>query len=310
MKVVALSEFDRAPEVLEVETPAAGTGEVRVRVHAASINGFDLAVSAGGLKGAMEHRFPLVLGKDFAGVVDQLGDGVTEFAVGDRVFGVVTKDFLGDGSFGEYVTVPVAVGVAKLPPSIEFTEAAALGLAGTAAVDAFDAGQVKAGDVVLVAGATGGVGQQILQLAVKEGATVIATASSDAEKELVARLGASNTVDYKQDVAEQLLAVHPEGADVVFAVAGNPSGLVAAIKLGGRLVSTLLGSAADVPVEGIEVTAIYANPSTATLERIAKHEADSHTAVTVERVYSLEETPNALAHFAGGTLGKLVVHIA
>lgn len=310
MKVVALSEFDRAPEVLEVEAPAAKAGEVRVRVHAASINGFDLAVSAGGLKGAMEHRFPVVLGKDFAGVVDQLGEGVTEFAVGDRVFGVVTKDYLGDGSFGEYVTVPSAVGVAKLPDSIEFTEAAALGLAGTAAVDAFDSGQIKAGDVVLVAGATGGVGQQILQLAAKEGATMIATASSDAEKELVTRLGASITVDYKQDVAKQLLAVHPEGVDVAFAVAGNPASLIPAVKAGGRLVSTLLGSAADLPAEGIEVTAIYANPSTATLERIARHESDSHTSVTVERVYSLEETPAAFADFAGGTLGKLVVSIA
>jgi len=86
----------------------------------------------------MEHRFPVVLGKDFAGGIDAVGAvgaGVDGFAVGDRVFGVVTKAQPGDGPFGEYVTVPTAVGLAKLPDSIEFAEAASMGLAGAAAGD-------------------------------------------------------------------------------------------------------------------------------------------------------------------------------
>jgi NADPH:quinone reductase-like Zn-dependent oxidoreductase len=81
----------------------------------------------------MEHRSPLVLGKDFAGEVDAIGAGVTDYAVGDRVFGTVTKPYLGDGSFAEYVTVPTAVGLAPLPETVSFTDAAALGLAGAAA---------------------------------------------------------------------------------------------------------------------------------------------------------------------------------
>src|ERR1700712_4668497 len=107
MRAVVLSEFGAKPEVREIERPEPGEGEVRVRVRAASVNGFDLAVANGYLNGMMEHRFPVVLGKDFAGTVDALGEGVQGYAVGDRVFGVVTKAFLGDGSFGEYVTVPV-----------------------------------------------------------------------------------------------------------------------------------------------------------------------------------------------------------
>ena len=87
----------------------------------------------------MEHRFPVVLGKDFAGTVDAVGPGVTDYQVGDRVFGAVTKPYLGDGSFAEYVTVPTAVGIAVLPESIDFVTGAALGLAGSAAIAAVDA---------------------------------------------------------------------------------------------------------------------------------------------------------------------------
>jgi NADPH2:quinone reductase len=173
MKVYALQRFDQSPEVTEVALPTPGPGEVRVRVRAASLNGFDVSVANSYLKGMMEHRFPVVLGKDYAGEVDAVGPDVEGYQVGDRVFGVVMKDTLGDGSFGEYVTVPVAFGIAKLPDGIDFTEAAALGLAGAAAVDAFDAANVTADDTVLVVGATGGVGQQVLQLAVRAGATVM-----------------------------------------------------------------------------------------------------------------------------------------
>src|SRR5579875_3799109 len=106
MRALVVRAAAARPEVTDVPTPVPAADELLVRVHAASINGFDLAVAAGYLENMMEHRYPVVLGKDFAGVVDAVGAEVTDFAVGDRVFGVVTKDFLGDGSIGEYVTVP------------------------------------------------------------------------------------------------------------------------------------------------------------------------------------------------------------
>ena len=307
MKVVAFEEFGQAPRIAEVPVPTPEPGEVRVRVHAASVNGFDLAVANGYLNGGMEHRFPVVLGKDFAGVIDEVGEGVAGFEVGDRVFGVVTKPFLGDGSFAEYVTVPVAVGLAKLPDSIEFTKAAALGLAGAAAVDAFDAADVQTGSTVLVAGATGGVGQQALQLAVRAGATVIATAASRDEIALVEGLGAAGTVDYTGDIVAQLTEAHTGGVDVVLHFAGDPASLVGAVKKGGILVSTLVQSPDQVPADGIRVLPIYANPSQATLDRLVEHEASGRTSVTVQRVYDLDETTDAFLHFSAGTLGKLVI---
>ena len=309
MKVFALTEFDQAPEVTEVDLPIPGAGEVRVRIRAASLNGFDLSVANGYLKGAMEHRFPVVLGKDFAGEIDAVGPDVEGYQVGDRVFGVVMKDTLGDGSFGEYVTVPVAFGIAKLPDGIDFTEAAALGLAGTAAVDAFDAANVTADQTVLVVGATGGVGQQVLQLAVRAGATVIATAHSAEEIQLVTKLGVAHTVDYRGDLVEQVRALSPDGVDVVLHFAGDPAPLIAAVKPGGTLVSTMLRSAEDVPAENVKVVSIYASPSSGTLDRVARHQDEKHTTVTVQRVYNLEQTQDAIEQFAAGTLGKLVISI-
>lgn len=309
MKAIVLSGFGQSPQVTELEIPTPAAGEVRVRVRAASVNGFDLSVGGGHLEGMMEHRFPVALGKDFAGEVDAVGEGVDDFAPGDRVFGVVTKDFLGDGSFGEYVTVPAAVGIAKLPDGIDFTDAGALGLAGTAAVDAVDAADIQPGSTVLVVGATGGVGQQALQLAVGAGATVIATAKSAEEIALVSELGAAHTVDYTGDVAEQVLAIAPQGVDVVLHFAGAPMPIAPAVKPGGAFVSTMLRSAEDVPVEGLRVVSIYANPAPATLERIASGHVEGRTRVTVQRVYRLEETTDAFADFARGTLGKLVISL-
>jgi len=106
MRALILQDFDSAPVLGEVPTPEIDANEVRVRVQAASLNGFDTFVARGYLKGMMEHRFPVVLGKDFAGTVVAVGPDVSRFAVGDPVFGVVTKPFLGDGSYGEYVTIP------------------------------------------------------------------------------------------------------------------------------------------------------------------------------------------------------------
>jgi NADPH:quinone reductase-like Zn-dependent oxidoreductase len=84
MRAIAISDYGTPPTLTELPKPEPGPGEVLISVHASSINGFDGAVAAGMLKGMMEHRFPVVLGKDFAGVVEALGDGASKFAVATR----------------------------------------------------------------------------------------------------------------------------------------------------------------------------------------------------------------------------------
>jgi NADPH:quinone reductase-like Zn-dependent oxidoreductase len=98
MRTIAVDDFGAPPTLHELPTPEPGPGEVLVRVEASSVNGFDLAVASGMIKGLMEHRFPLVLGRDFAGTVVATGPDTSRFTVGDAVFGVVFKPLLQDGA--------------------------------------------------------------------------------------------------------------------------------------------------------------------------------------------------------------------
>ncbi|WP_067532973.1 NADP-dependent oxidoreductase [Nocardia crassostreae] len=114
MRAIAFGDFGVAPALTELPVPEPGPGEVLVRIEHSSINGFDLGVLGGYLKGVYEYEFPVVPGKDFAGTVAVLGAGVTGFAVGDAVFGVIMRPTLGQGGWSEYVSVPAAYGVGAL----------------------------------------------------------------------------------------------------------------------------------------------------------------------------------------------------
>jgi NADPH:quinone reductase len=306
MRAFVLTEFGAAPKVVDLDVPEPAEGEVRVHVHAASVNGFDLSVANGYLKDMMEHRFPVVLGKDFAGVVDAVGSGVSDYQVGDRVFGVVTKPYLGDGSFAEYVTVPTEVGLAKLPDEIDFHTGAALGLAGAAALTAVDAAEVRPGQRVLVVGATGGVGNQTVQLAAKSGATVVATASTKDEKTLVTDMGAHSTVDHSGDLVDAVRQAHPDGVDVVFHFAGDPAQIVTLVRPGGRFVSTLV-QPEQLSTEDVTVIGLYTHPDPAKLNRAANLQVEGATRLEIQHTFRLEQAPAALAAFTSGTLGKLVI---
>lgn len=150
MRALILDSVPGAPTVGEVDLPRPEVGELLVKVAASSVNGFDAATAAGYLQGMMEHRFPLVVGKDFAGTVEAIGEGVDGFAVGDVVFGAVMKTFLGTGSLAEYVTVPAGNGVAVIPEGLGVQDAGALGVAGTAAFDSLNALDVADGETLLV----------------------------------------------------------------------------------------------------------------------------------------------------------------
>jgi len=310
VRAYVLTEFGATPTIADVDVPEPAEGEVRVRVHAAAVNGFDISVASSYLKDMMEHRFPVVLGKDFAGTVDAVGPGVSGYEVGDRVFGVVTKPHLGDGSFAEYVTVSTAVGLAKLPEEIDFVTGGALGLAGVAAISAVDAAVLQHGQTVLVVGATGGVGNQAVQLAAKAGGRVVATAATEEEQTLLRDLGAAELVDYTGDVVAAVRQAHPEGVDAVLHFAGDAADYLPVLRPGGRLVSTLIMSADQVPTEDITVVAIYANPEPAVLDRAADHHVAGVTRTVVQRTFSLDEARAGLDSFSRGTLGKVVITTA
>ncbi|MEV4173685.1 NADP-dependent oxidoreductase [Nonomuraea sp. NPDC049709] len=309
MRAVTLNSVPETPALAEIPTPQPEAGEVLVKVAVSSVNGFDLSVAAGYVQQMMEHRFPLVVGKDFAGTVEALGEGVEGFTVGQAVFGVVMKPFLGPGAMAEYLTVPAGYGITPLPEGLAAAEAGALGLAGTAALDSLNAVALAEGETVLVSGATGGVGALAVQLAAARGARVIATARPGAEADFVTGLTGAKVelADYSGDLPAQVRALAPEGVDAVLHLAGDGAELAGLLRKGGRLASTL-GLTPDA-VQGVEVTVhtIMADPNPQTLTELAAHAAAGALRVPVTATYALEQAPEAFAAFGAGTLGKIAV---
>jgi NADPH:quinone reductase len=309
MRAVVTEDYGSGPTLADVSRPEPGPGEIRVKVHCSSLNGFDIAMAAGYLKGLMEHRFPAVLGRDFAGTVDEVGDGVSAFAPGDDVFGVVLTQPLTAGAFADYVVMPEDHNVAHIPFGLNHATAGVLGLAGAAATAALGAVAPQAGETVVVSGATGGVGAVVLQLASAAGITSIATALPGEETDHVRALGATYVVDRGRDLAEQIRALAPGGIDCVLHFAGDPFALADLLVDGGRFAS-LLGIGpehfADRP---ITASSVYATPHRGVLDSLAAQVLDGRLRIPVQRTYDLPDVPAAFNDFAAGTLGKLAVSI-
>lgn len=312
MRAVVMNDYDTGARVGEIPDPKPGAGEILVEIRAATINGFDLFVASGAAKGMMEHHFPVVLSRDFAGVVAATGPAATLFNAGDEVFGLIANMELGVGTLAEYVAVPEGVAVAAKPPGITFEQAAALGVAGTTAQAAVEAVSPSAGERVLVAGASGGVGSFAVQLAAVRDAYVIATALPEDEDRLRA-LGAAEVVDYRGDCAETVRARYPSGVPVLIDLVNRGSDFDAMIDLlpsGGR-VATALG-AADVDAlaaRGISAFNVNAQAEPDALDRLAALAASKKITVPIQKVFPLAETLAAFEAFRGGKRGKLVISV-
>jgi NADPH:quinone reductase-like Zn-dependent oxidoreductase len=305
VRAFAIERSGSSPAIHELPDPTPGPGELLVRVAASSVNGFDAAVAAGYLQGMMEHRFPVVLGKDFAGTVEALGEGAAQFAVGDRVFGVVMKPYLGDGGLGELLAVNEAYGVARIPEELDVATAGALGLAGAAVVDSLAAVAPVPGRTVLISGATGGAGALAVQYAAAAGATVIATARPGQEDDFVRDLGAAHTVDWDGDVVAQVRVIAPQGVDGVLHFAGDPAALAGLLVDGGTLASTLGFGHEQHPA----AVSIMADPNAQTLGRLAADVVAGRLRVPVTATYRLDEAAQAFADYGAGALGKLAVSV-
>jgi NADPH:quinone reductase-like Zn-dependent oxidoreductase len=293
-------------ELLELEIPDPGPDQVKVRVEAASLNGMDAMVAAGYLWDMMPHEFPVVIGRDFVGVVAEVGDAVKDLAVGDRVGGLITDMTLGVGAIATEVTVPAET-LTRVPDDLDSTVAAALGLAAVSAVDMIDALALTADDVVLVSGATGGVGVYAVQLAKATGATVIATARPGEATELVNRLGADHVVDHTKDLTSELNDAGVESVTAIAHVAGDPAMLASLLASGGRLVSVIGATAEQAGRADVEVTPIMAVATHDKMTRLFHSVANGSLQAPIANVYPLEAAVQALADFNQHKTGKLVI---
>lgn len=309
MRAIAVEDFETGPVLLDLPVPEPGGGEVLVRVHHTSLNGFDAAVASGMVKDMMEHWFPVVLGKDFAGTVEAIGDGVTSVEVGEHVFGVLMRDYVGDGTFGEFVVVPEAIGLTRIPPGLEGADAGALGLAGTAALASIEAVAPASDETVLISGATGGVGSKAIQMAISRGAEVIATAKPGGESDFVKKFGAQHAVDYTGDLAAQVRSLRPDGVHAALHLAGDGAALADLVAAGGRFASTVGVGPDHLGERDLHATAVVAMPTGEILDRLAADVAAGKLRVSIQHTYKLEEVPQAMKDYAQGSLGKLAITI-
>lgn len=313
MKALALTDFDSPPALLDLPLPEPEAGQVRVRVRAAALNGMDAAIAGGMVRGMAEYQFPVVIGRDAAGVVDAVADGVDHVSAGDEVIGhVFFGPTLRDGTIAEYALLS-ADGVVAKPATVDFTHAAALPLAGAAALAVVDAADVQEGQRALIAGAGGGVGSFAVQLAAARGATVIATGLPEDGERLLG-LGAAKVVDYREDVAEQVLGDGGEVdvlLDLVSFDAASFGKLAKAVRRGGKATSTA-GGATDEAIEAAGLTGqvIMAMPNRETLTKLSDEIERGTLRVDVEEKLPLDEAATALESFTNShTKGKIVVTV-
>ncbi|MFE9775756.1 NADP-dependent oxidoreductase [Streptomyces sp. NPDC005931] len=213
MKAIVFDRFG-GTEVLheaDVEVPQPRPGQVRVRVRASGVNALDGKIRSGALEHVFPTPLPAVPGLEVAGVIDALGEGVTDLQVGDEVLG-----WSDTGSYAEYA---LATTVAAKPAGLAWENAVALPVAGETAERALNLLGVAAGETLLIHGAAGAVGTLAVQLATARGAHVIGTAG-EANQEYLASLGATAT-RYGEGLIERVRALAPAGVDAVLDVAGK-----------------------------------------------------------------------------------------
>ncbi|MBE1593340.1 NADP-dependent oxidoreductase [Nonomuraea angiospora] len=243
MKALVSREYGPVEDLVitDLPTPVPTAGQILLKVQAAALNPLDVKLSTGEMREHMPVKHPFLLGLDATGIVEAVGPGVTNFAVGDEV---VAFTYGAAGALAEYTLANDGPNVVRRPAGLDAVRAAALPVAGMTAHAVLTAAAVNPGDSVLVVGATGGVGSFVVQLAAHAGAQVLATAGPS-EADYVRGLGAQEIIDYTSgDTAKQALALRPGGVDVVIDLVNAGPGLAAtaaAAKPGGRLVSPLGG---------------------------------------------------------------------
>lgn len=292
------------PFVLEVigrEEPHAGPGQIRVRVAAAGLNPVDWKIAA--YPAAAERfgvRVPAGFGNDYAGTVDEVGDGVTAFAVGDRVFGGARGRAVAD-----HVIATVGVDeIVRTPDGVTDVVAGALSIAGRTAAAALATARVGAGDTVLIGGAAGGVGVLAVQLAKDAGATVIGTAS-EANHEFLRQLGVVPTA-YGAGLVDRVRALAPGGVDAAIDLQGTDT-VLAAVELGVASDRIATIAAGPNPPGGAVATG-GADAAPDALAEVAAAIADRRVVLPIQATYPIERIDDAVAVLREGHVrGKLVI---
>ena len=312
MRAIAIQAFG-GPEAMaltDLPRPKPGRGEILMRIVACGVNPVDWKIREGRLPAGVTHAFPIVLGWDAAGVVDELGEGCQRFRKGDRVLAYARRAHVQWGTYAEYVAVPERH-VSLMPSNLLFEEAAAIPCVGLTALQAFErAGLAKGQDIVVLNG-SGGVGHLALQLAKIAGARAIATAGPRNQEFLLA-CGASAGIDYtRDDLVAAVRSRFPNGADVVLDALGGDvlAPALEVLKPGGVLVSVAGMLDPEVArAKGVRFERISSAPSGEQLAVLAAHAERKKLKAHVETIHPLADAAKAQEDVkAGHVRGKRVL---
>jgi NADPH:quinone reductase len=228
-------------EVAEVDKPKVKPGHVLVKIAASSVNTVDTMIRKMGKDLPLSPDTPAILGMDFAGTVEAVGDGVTSFAVGDEVYGCAGGLADLPGTLAEYIVADSDL-IAQKPRNLSLREAAALPLVAITAYEGLQRAGIKKGQKVLVHGGSGGVGHVAVQLAKHWGAEVFATGGGEPQLALIEKLGAT-PINYKTESVGDYVNKHTDGAgfDLVFDSVGSENLLKSfeAAALNGQVATTV-----------------------------------------------------------------------
>ena len=299
MKAIVLDEFG-GPEVLHVAETAApepGPGQIRVAVQAAGVNPYDGKVRSGSYEKFFKTPLPAILGLELAGTVDALGEGVTDVAIGDRVFGWAKQPA------GSYAELALSETYGRLPDSIDFVRAVTLPVAAETSLRALGPLNLQPGETLLIHGASGSVGALATQLALRAGVTVIGTASAE-NQERVRSLGAIATT-YGDGLVERVRALAPNGVDAVLDTAGKGA-LPASIELRGG--TDRIITIADPSASSLGVARAPGGSVDVDLTGLAEQLANGELTTTIGGTFRFSEAAKAAeVNDSGHAGGKIVL---
>lgn len=313
MRAAAIDRFG-GPEVLtmhEVPVPELDPNEALIAVHTAGVGGWDADIRDGWNPGMRVH-FPLVLGTDGSGTIAQVGTRVRRFKAGDRVYAYTWANPKG-GFYAQYVAVHVD-NIVPIPEPLDLKRAGAVPVTGLTALQGIDDRlHVRAGERVLIHGASGGVGTLAIQFAKERGAKVLAVASGKDGVALAERLGADMAVDGRSaDFVEAAFAFAPKGVDAVLVLGSGDSvpRCLETLRQGGRLAYPNGVEPVLEKRKGLKIIAYDAKAGVSEFEKLNRAIRKAHLQVPIAAEFPLEEAAKAHRRIAQGhVLGKIVLRV-
>jgi NADPH:quinone reductase-like Zn-dependent oxidoreductase len=315
MKAVIIQKFGGVEELIftEIEKPIPLDGEVLVKIKAAGVNPVDYKIREGLLSSRLPHQFPIILGWDMAGIIEERGHASRRFELGDEVYSYTRRPIVSKGTYAEYIAIPEAY-ISRKPTTLSFAEAASVPLAGlTAYQTVYEKGGVCSKDTVFIMGASGGVGSFAVQFCKIFGAKVV-TLSSKNNFSYLKKLGSDYTLDYSTDYISEFKNLFPQGADLVLDFVGGETQVKGfeCSKPSGRYVSILALSNISLPQQySVNFFYHFVEPNSKQLRYIKKMIDTGMLKVNLSQIFPLSKVKEAHEQISTfHTQGKVVLDIS